>query len=298
MLIFGFLVGTAGLTIIFIGYTNFGYSRNDPKSTINNLERKIQKNPYDSSTLLETSRYIYRTVRKRLQAGRPAESLQPLIRKGLRYYRRIVSNPEWKLDRKDYFYMGFLYYKFGPMYYDRARAMALKSYHRGYRSRPLLTLLANVHYHQADSKKDLQVALNFYNSLGSGLRDPVLLYNKAEVLRALGETSKALKLLKRGEKYFETYPEKQKLFSRYRLSTVQLRIEEGNYRKALDYIKSIPENKRSLKLKTLFAQCLIELGHTSRARTELSDVVKHNESPRKAEKLLGDLTGKSSETGS
>lgn len=270
-----------------------GYDR-DPEPVIRDFRDQLRENPYDSATLLEAARYHYRTVRDALQSGRSPDELEDRITQGLRYYRRLVVNPDWSLNRRDYFYASYLYYKMGSSYYDRAKSLALESYNEGYRSRPLITLLANLHYHQAESDDDYRVALNYYESLGSDVRDPVLLFNKARTLMEIGELERSRDVLERGEKFLETYPREGRLLSRYRLAKVHLRIREGNYSEALSFIETVPENERSLELRTQYARCLIELNRTDRARSELKEVVQQSGSPQEAEVLLRELTSKSS----
>lgn len=288
------LVGLSVFLIVPGYFTSYvGYDP-QPQAVIKGFEKDLREDPYDSATLLEAARYHYRSVREALQSGRSPRELGGRINQGLRYYRRLIVNPAWELDRRDYFYASYLYYKMGSSYYDRAKALALESYNQGYRSRSLITLLANLHYHRASSEDDYRVALNYYESLGKNVRDPVLLYNKARALMELGDLDRSREVLERGEQFLDSYPEKDRLLSRYRIAKVDLSIRAGNYSEALSFIETIPGEERSLKLRTQYARCLIELNRTDRARSELEEIVKHSQSPQEAEALLQELTSKSS----
>ncbi len=262
-----------------------------PARVIDRLERTLRKDPYEPAVLLESARSHYEMVRNSLREnGKPPEELHSIMREGLSQYRRLIANSQWNLDRRDFFYAAYLYFKLGRPYYDRARSLALKSYQQGYRSRPLITLLANIEYQQANSKKDYKVALNYYDSLGPNLMDPVLLYNKAQTLRQLEKFDRASKILKRGRRFLESYSSGDNLRSKYRVARVRLNVQQGQFEGALSFIRSIPSGKRSLKLRTLFARCLVETGRINRARTELRELVDQPESPSEAERLLNDIS--------
>jgi tetratricopeptide (TPR) repeat protein len=294
LLLLVLILGVSLFLLIPGTYSSYFGSKRDPETVLREYRDRLEKHPYDSTTLLEAARFHYRTIRDRLQAGEPRESLNDLAREGLRHYRRLIGNPDWKLQRRDYFYASYLYYVMGSSYYERAQALALKSYNEGYRSRPLVTVLANLHYYQAESEDDYRVALNYYESLGSNVRDPVVLYNKAQTLRELGEIERGRKVLQKGEKYLEAYSDQGKLLSRYRVAKVQLSIAEKKFREALSFIETLPEKQRSLQLRTLYARCLIAVGDRNRARSELKEIVQYQESPQEAEILLRDLTSTSS----
>ncbi len=291
------LVLVLGLSIFLLipgTYSNFFGSSRNAEDVISEYRDRLEENPYDSATLLEAARFHYRTIRDRLQSGSSRESQQNLARRGLQYYRRLIVNPEWSLDRRDYFYASYLYYVMGSPYYERAQALALEAYNSGYRSRPLITVLANLHYYQAESEEDYRVALNYYNSLGSNVRDPVILYNLGQTLRQLGKFDQGQEVLNKGKKYLEAYSNQSKLLSKYRVAKVQLHIARENFREALSFIETIPEDQHSLELRTLFARCLIAVGDRNRAQTVLNEIVQHEESPREAKILLRDLTSTSS----
>jgi hypothetical protein len=267
-------------------------TRKSPAKALDRIESKLQEHPYEPALLLESARYHYKLVRNRLQSTARSSELQSLVRKGLSHYRRLISNPDWSLDRRDYFYAAYLYFTLGESYYDRAKSLALESYQKGYRSRSLVTLLANIEYHQGSSKEDYNVALNYYESLGPDVRDPVLLYNKAQTLRQLGKFQRAYETLERGEQFLDAYSNSEDLLSKYRLAKVQLNVQREQFGEALSFIRTIPAEQRNLKLRTLYAQCLIEVGQVDQARSELKDVVDHPESPREAELLLNEITKK------
>lgn len=294
LLLFVIVLGVTMFLVVPGTYSYFFISDRNAEEVIAEYRNQLEKNPYDSSILLESARFHYRTIRDRLQSGESRGALRDLARQGLRYYRRLIVNPDWSLDRRDYFYASYLYYVMGSSYYERSQALALKSYNLGYRSRPLVTVLANLHYYQGETEDDYQVALNYYESLGSDVRDPVVLYNMAQTLRELGQIDRGQEVLKKGEKYLEAYSNQGKLLSRYRVAKVQLHIAKENYREALSFIETLPEDQRSLELRTLYARCLIAVGDRNRARSELKEIVEHQESPQEAEVLLRDLTSTSS----
>lgn len=285
-----------GVFVLFTGsFSHYVVYGSDSEQVLEEYHSELRENPYDARTMLEAARYHYRTVKKRKQKSRSDQTVEPLIKEGLEYYRRLISNPNWELSRKDYFYSAYFYYQLGPRYYERSRALALRAYDNGFRSRGLITLLANIHYHLAESEDDYEVALKYYDSLRTDVKDPVVLYNKSMTYKALGEIEKAKEILKKGENFIDVFQNQETLSTKYRLAKVQLNLERGRYREALQYIRTIPEKERSLELRTLLARCLIELNRTKQAKAELQDVVKKKGSPREAELLLRDITRESSQ---
>jgi tetratricopeptide (TPR) repeat protein len=292
LLVVGLVIAIGGFLIITGTVSSTIGTQQNPVKVLDRLGTKLQEHPYDPALLLESARYHYELVRDRLQSNADSSELTTLVREGLTHYRRLISNPDWSLDRRDYFYAAYLYFTLGESYYDRAKSLALESYQKGYRSRSLVTLLANIEYHQATSKEDYKVALNYYESLGPDVRDPVLLYNKAQTLRQVEEFQRAYETLERGEQFLEAYSNSEDLLSKYRLAKVQLNVQRERFGEALSFIRTIPAEQRNLKLRTLYAQCLIEVGQVDRARAELKDVVDQPGSPREAELLLNEITKK------
>lgn len=258
---------------------------------LNSLEQRIDRDPYNPSLLLEAGRHSYHLARRkyREQGGVPSRKL---LLTGLKYYRRLMSNEEWHLQPKDYFYAGYLYHKLGDHYLGRAKDLALEAYHKDYRSRELIALLATVQFQAASSREDYQVALNYYRSLGSDLRDPVLLYNKALTLKNLDKPKEALELLSRGKRYIKAVDNPGVLRRQYQLARARIHIDQGRFRSALGIIEEVPVSRRDVHLKTLYARCLIELERTNRARSLLKEIVSRPDSPDKAKILLKNITDK------
>jgi len=261
------------------------------RAVLEDLRERLRHEPFDPGLLLRSARSHYGYVRYRLRredAG--VESVRPLIERGLAHYRRLLAAATSYLHRRDYFYAAYLYHQLGVPYDDRAQTMALKAYDGGYRTPELITLLANLHYRSGE----YDVALNFYRSLGTNLRDPVLVYNKAMTLRAMGESGRARTLL-RERMNRSDLSLSDALGRRYYRALVRLEIDRENPRRALAMIDELPASDRDLQLRTLRARALIQMGELSRARGELESVVKHASPPRRARALLRELSEPSDE---
>lgn len=260
-------------------------------SVLEQLEERLRHDPLNRSLLLRAARSYYGYVRYRLRQNDAKRSaVRPFLERGLGLYRRLLVGDRTDLHRRDFFYLGYLYHQFGNQYHERALTMALRAYNEGFRSPELITLLANLHYR----KGNYDVALNFYRSLGPNLNDPVLVYNKAMTLRALGRNDRARGLLRRHLQR-ENLSLTDSLGRRYTRALVGLEMDRGRYRRALNMINNTPAGARDLQLRTMRARCLMELGQTARARGELEEVVKHSASPEKARDMLDRLTAQTQE---
>lgn len=281
--------GSAGVLVYRYGETRSPVVRD--RTVLKDYRRRLQSDPLTPNLLLRSARSHYGYVRYRLRQDRDElSSVKPFVERGLAHYRRLLATAPSYMNRRDYFYVAYLYHQLGRRYDGRAQAMALEAYDSGYRTPELITLLANLHFRGGEH----EVALNFYRSLGENLRDPVLVYNKAMALRALGEHDRARAMLEdrlsRGD-----LSASEPVGRRYRRALVRLELDRERYRRALRMIEDFPDSDQDLKLRTLRARALMGLGETERARGELEAVVEHQSSPRRARDLLERITGQTDE---
>lgn len=273
-------LGSAGVLVQRYGGNDAPVVRD--RTVVQDLRERLRNSPLDPNLLLRSARSHYGYARYRLRREPDdLSSVKPFVRRGLAHYRRLKAAHPSYLTRRDYFYAAYLYHQLGGAYRDRARTMALRAYEGGYRTPELITLLANLHYHNGE----YEVALDFYRSLGENLRDPVLVYNKAMTLRALGEEKRAGTMLE-DRLAMGDLSASDPVGRRYHRTLVRLELDRERYRRALRMIEEIPGSGEDLELRTLRARALIELGETDRARGELEAVVKHQSSPRRARDLL------------
>ncbi|MFB6346674.1 MAG: CDC27 family protein [bacterium] len=291
MLMLGLIgVGLAAMFLLAGGYSPLKWSEDShTHQEFKTIQDQITSDPFNPSLLLKGARKSYHLARQSFRA-RGSTVSDTVLKTGLRYYRRLLSKENWHLKPKDYFYAGYLYHKLGPHYIDRARELALEAYNRDYRSRELTTLLAVVQFQEASSKEQYRVALEYFESLGSDLRDPVLLYNKALTLNKLGRAEKALSVLKRGQKFIKAVPNSSVLTRRYRLARARILFDSGQVRNALEEIDRVPQDQQGPHLRTLYARCLIELDRTEKARTVLQEIVTSPNPPEEAKTLLKNIT--------
>jgi tetratricopeptide (TPR) repeat protein len=169
--------------------------------------------------------------------------------------------------------------------------MGIQAHQHGHRSPELVALLANTHYQIATEPDDYRTALNYYSTLPSPIRDPGLLMNKALTLGGLGEYKRAHEVLDRLSGYTLSEPTRNRL----RVTRVRLDLQQGDYRRALKRIESIPNNRRTLEVRTLRAQCLIGLGEPKKARLELKQILRREAAPYQAEILYNNLRDENQE---
>ncbi len=253
---------------------------------LSDYQKQLEKNPYDGNLLLRAARHHYYVVRNRLKEKGNKAGVRELLVKGLSLYRRLGTKEEWQLQPRDYFINAYLYYKLGTPYLSRAREMALKSYRAGERSAELMALLANIHY----SLGKYKVALKYFNVLGTEFRDPVLIFNKARCLWALGETSKiqrARQLLQKGLRLVHSNQyENGGIEKNYQLALARVELDLKNYRRAREIIKEYSQWRDDTEFMTLFAEILVAQGNKEKARKVLESVLSRREPPVQAELLL------------
>lgn len=282
-------VGSAGVLVYRYGENSSPVVRD--RALLKDYRQRLQNNPLTANLLLRSARSHYGYVRYRLRNHRDdLSALKPFLERGLAHYRRLLATAPSYMNRRDYFYAAYLYHRMGRRYDQRAQTMALKAYDGGYRTPELITLLANLHFRSGE----YEVALNFYRSLGENLRDPVLVYNKAMALRALGEHDRARTMLE-DRLSRSDLSSAEPVGRRYRRALVRLELDRERYRRALRMIDALPGSEEDLKLRTLRARALMELGETERARGELEAVVEHQSPPRRARDLLERITSETDE---
>lgn len=257
--------------------------------TLDKYQEKLQEKPLDSTLLLQTARHHYHYVRNRLKDGGNEDSQRPEIKRALQYYRRILSSDDLNVSAKDYFYISYLYYQLGQEYNSRALDMALKAYDKGYRSSELVALLANLQFLEAETKDDYQSALNYYQTLGDALNDPILIYNKALTLKALGEHNRATDLFERGEKFVSRSNSYNYLFDQFRLATIRLALEQKQFDQCIKLFQNTPTEHTTLRMRTVYSRCLLQRGEKKLARMELERIVKQSDAPQRAKILLRQL---------
>lgn len=294
-----FLIGhkaiLAGLVLVAVFGLIYYHSRNRELSLQANSEvlasyqKKLEKNPYDGNLLLRAARHHYYVIRNQLQENRPVSEVKPLIRRSLALYRRLNVRSQWELQQRDFFIGAYLYYKLGEDYYPRARELALKSYNQGGRSPELIALLANIHY----SLGKHETALKYFETLGSNLRDPVLIFNKARCLWALGgeeNLNRARKLLKNGYQLLESGGyDSPEISKNYRLARARVELDLQDYSRAKKIVQKKPNWREDPEFLTLYAEILLGQGQREQARDILEPVVAADATPRQAELLLEKL---------
>jgi len=291
------------LAICLFVYRRSGITRIEVEpsfSTLKQYQDKLKEEPYNGTVLLRSARHSYHLIRKKLtKQDVDTKKILKLIEGGLQNYRRIGSVDEWSLTPRDYFYNAYLYYQLsrlrsnsmgGVSSLNRAKKMALRAYEADYRSPELITLLGNLHYRTGEYK----VALDYYDSLGKEISDPDVLFNKAWVQRALGDFNKAVNLLRRA---IQTLPEQGPVTKkrRFELAMVRLQLDQKNYRKAMNRIRSIPGHRGDPEALTLYAQSLVGLEKKARATDILRNVIEKDGAPEHARKLLNELTSQESD---
>lgn len=205
------------------------------------------------------------------------------------------------MSPRDYFYGAYMYYRLGQLsgdasrqsaYFTRAREMGLSSYERGHRSAELLTLLGNLHFRSGE----YEVALDYYSSLGDGVNDPEVLFNKGWVHRSMGNYDRALELV---EQALERLPSDAVDRRRqYRLARFRILIDQGNARDVIEPLRGMEGFDQDLRARTLYAEALVDLGFEQEARQALRKIVNQNNPPDRARRLLEQLRSDQSDVGS
>jgi len=261
-------------------------------------KQELLKQPFNGPLLLRSGRHVYHLSRNQLlDTDVKEKELRLLMEEGLSFYRKIIAHPSWQLQPRDYFYSAYLYYQLGRTYdfglrhtYSlRARNMALDAYEKGYRSPQLIALLANIHYESAD----YETALDYFESLGNSIKDPVLLLNKARALmgrRAGNDLAEAGEILSRVEQNLDSYERKNEVLkNNYRLAKIRYNLAIGEYNRAFRLIRGKQNWRNKMRYQLLYAEYLLKIGRKEQARKILEGLKEKDNYPRKIEKLLEDM---------
>ncbi len=281
------------LSLMFLGFSYHVYWRSSYRpvkaEVLEEYRQRLRENPYDGSLILQAARHHYKIVRQKLQSGAKPSDLEVQIKGGLSLYRRLSARDGWQLQPGDYFNIAYLYYHLGDRYLRRARDYGLRAHQAGERSEELVTLLANVNY----GLGRFDEALQFYDTLGERIRDPVLIFNRAWSLKATGEENhlrEALAELKRGLNLIrEREPNELELSTQYRLAIARVNLDLNRLDEARTVLRESGELQDNLKIQTLYAEVLLEEERADEARQLLEVITGETGAPERATELLENL---------
>lgn len=292
------LIGICFFVILFVLTYTWGItldnSRSLSRESLKKYQNQINDNPRDPALLLEAARYHFHFIRNEFKDPVSFdEDIEALITRGLGYYRRIISGDDWSLNRSDYFNIAYLYFQLARLkktggtplsnqYLNRAKVYALKAHDKGFRNPELNALLGNIYFEIGVDQENYRIALNYYESLGEQIRDPVMLLNKTRTLLALNEYKKAKKIINRLSG--TSLPDK--LQKEFRVVSVELSLQRGNYQKTLDQIRNIPKDLRGKKLTSYMARSLMNLGQYKEAERILERWRSRGGKTKKIDELL------------
>ncbi len=260
------------------------------RAALERYSEQLSKAPYDGNLLLRAARHHYYVARARIKEGEAGEETERILLDGLALFRRIKAGENWQLTGADFFKMAYSYYRLGEDYRERARSHALEAHSRGERSAELVILLANIHYRMGQYEQ----ALHHYETVGSQLRDPVLIFNRGWSLRALGNPEKlreSREVLRNGYNLLIEYNHADaELLRRYRLALARVNLELAETGTAREIIRATAGWEKEPNFLTVYAEVLTEEGRVEEALQLLGKILDLENPPYRATLLFQEIS--------